>query len=564
MKSSWRLHALLLLFILLGSLVVAKLFYWQVIKSDQLKVIAKSQYFHQEEIPAKRGQIISSDDFPLAGSKPLYLLYTETKQLSQDINEISSKLAEILQPEDFISKRNELREKLSVKEAVWLPMARDLNQKQKKEIEKLQIKGLGFEEIDKRYYPEGSMSAHLLGFVGQDTSGRFKGYFGLEGFYERSLAGQSGYFLGEKDASGKPILIGKFEKSMQISGKDIKLYLDRAVQFIVERKLREGILKYQAKSGTIIIMDPKTGGILAMASFPDYDPNFYWSSDKNLFPNPAVAKSFEPGSIFKVLVMSAAIDSRVIKAEDKCSCEGPRTIGEYTIRTWNDKYYPGSTMIDIIAHSDNIGMVYVGEKLGKDKLLDYLKKFGIGSMTGIDLEDETSIPLKSERELSPIDLATLSFGQGVAVTPIQIVSAVSAIANGGKLVEPHVVSKIIGEDKEININPKVIRDVISPQTAKIITEMMVNAVDQGEAKWTKLSNYRIAGKTGTAQIPIKGHYDKEKTNASFIGFAPADSPKFVMLVTLQEPSSSPWAAETAAPLWFDLAKELFVHLRLVQ
>ena len=238
---------------------------------------------------------------------------------------------------------------------------------------------------------------------------------------------------------------------------------------------------------------------------------------------------------------------------------GPVNVGEYTVRTWNDEYHGTTTMTKILEHSSNVGMVYVGGKLGKEKLIGFLKQFGIGTPTGIDLEEESSPLLRPERDWSEIDLATASFGQGIAVTPIQMVRAVAALANGGALMEPHVVAQIDDKGRSVSIKPKKVRQVISPTTSRIITEMMVAAVDNGEAKWAKPAGYRIAGKTGTAQIPVSGHYDKDKTIASFVGFAPADDPKFVMLVTLREPSTSPWGSETAAPLFFAIARDLFSY-----
>ena len=214
-------------------------------------------------------------------------------------------------------------------------------------------------------------------------------------------------------------------------------------------------------------------------------------------------------------------------------------------------------MTEILVNSDNVGMVYVAEKLGKEKLYRYLNNFGIGNLTGVDLEGETKVSLRPPVNWADIDLATISFGQGVAVTPIEMITAVGMIANGGKLLEPHFVKEISSLTRRLAIKPKIKRKPISETTAKIVSEMMINATQKGEAKWAVPKGYRIAGKTGTAQIPIAGHYDKEKTIASFVGFAPADNPKFVMLVTLKEPSTSPWGSETAAPLWFEIAKEIF-------
>jgi cell division protein FtsI/penicillin-binding protein 2 len=216
-------------------------------------------------------------------------------------------------------------------------------------------------------------------------------------------------------------------------------------------------------------------------------------------------------------------------------------------------------MIEVIEHSDNIGMVFVAKKLGIDNFLDYFSKFGFDQKTNIDLQEETSATLKDNSKWSEVDLATAAFGQGIAVTGIQIVRATAAIANGGKLVEPHMVKEINSGDKNILVKPKIIKQIIKPETASIITDMMYRAVENGEVKWTKLSGYKIAGKTGTAQIPIAGHYDTEKTIASFIGFGPIDNPKFVMLTTLREPETSPWGSETAAPLFFKIAKDLFFY-----
>jgi cell division protein FtsI/penicillin-binding protein 2 len=395
--------------------------------------------------------------------------------------------------------------------------------------------------------------------VGKDTVGEAKGYFGLEGLYDLELRGRSGVVSQEKDASGKPILIGEYHELEAVNGRSLVLNLDRAVQKIVEDYLNKGLAKYKASKGEVIVMDPKSGKIIAMAAFPNYDPANYEEFDKNLFRNPCIAETYEPGSTFKVLVMAAAIDSGVVKPDTVCDiCSGPVRIGSYTIGTWNDQYHPGIDMKGVIERSDNVGMVFVSQKLGKEKLLDYLTKFGIGKKTGIDLEEEQSPELRNSENWKDIDVATAAFGQGVAVTAMQMVRSVAAIANHGLLPTPQVVNRVIGES-EIPLSINIPNRVISEKTAAAMTKIMVNAVDKGEAKWAKPKGYNIAGKTGTAQVPVSGHYDDEKTIASFVGFAPAENPLFVMLVKLREPQTSPWGSETAAPLWFSIAKELFLY-----
>ncbi|MBI1981994.1 MAG: penicillin-binding protein 2, partial [Candidatus Levybacteria bacterium] len=253
-----------------------------------------------------------------------------------------------------------------------------------------------------------------------------------------------------------------------------------------------------------------------------------------------------------------------VKPDTKCPiCAGPITIGDYQIRTWNNKYNKDTNMIEVIKNSDNTGMVFVGKSLGLSKMLSYLKKFGIGELTGIDLQGEVPPNLKSEELWYPIDLATASFGQGISVTPIELLAAFSSIANNGMRMEPHVVGKIeTTEGETIAIKPKVLDKPISQQTAKVMTEMLVYAVEKGEAKWAKPKGYRIAGKTGTAQIPVAGHYDPNKTITSFIGFAPANDPKFSMLVVVDRPTTSIYGSETAAPIFFEIAKDLLTYYNI--
>jgi cell division protein FtsI/penicillin-binding protein 2 len=259
--------------------------------------------------------------------------------------------------------------------------------------------------------------------------------------------------------------------------------------------------------------------------------------------------------------MASGLDSGVVRPETICDiCNGPLKVDKYLIKTWNEVYHPGISMTDVIVDSDNVGMAFVGQKLGSGTFYDYLHKFGIGVKTGIDLQGETAPKLREKGTWNIVDLATASFGQGVAVTGIEMVRAVAAIANGGYLVTPKVVDSTRGEgwQEKAKSDPPV--RIISQQAAAEATQMMVEAANRGEAKWTKIPGYNVAGKTGTAQIPVAGHYDATNTNHSFIGFAPANNPKFVMLVTLSSPKSSPWAAETAAPLWYSIAKDLFPYL----
>ncbi len=577
--TNWRPLVLVVVFFILFLLILLRLFYWQVLASEKLLQLAKNQYHSQEEIMPNRGEILATDGFPLVTNKKAYLLYSALGQLDKPSDEVAETLAPLLiEPENVEAslsagekekltknlikdKEEDLKTKLSL-DLSWIILEHKLSEEIKEKIKQLEITGLGFENESTRFYPEASMAAHLLGFVGKNETGLDTGYFGLEGFYDMELRGRQGVLIQEKDAANRPILVGFFSTEEKKDGQNLVLHLDRTVQFIVEQELEKAVKRYGAKSGSVIIMDPNTGGIIAMASWPKFEPQKYFKSDKTLFKNPLISDTYEPGSTFKIFVMAAALDSEAVEKETKCDvCDHALKIDKYEIKNWNDKYHPQSTMDEIIQHSDNIGMVFVSRKLGLDNFLKYIKDFGFGQETNIDLQGEAASPLRPDNQWSEVDLATAAFGQGITVTGIQMVQACSVIANGGWLIEPQVVKKVISGKEEIEMKVKKIRQVIKPKTARIVKEMMVQAVDKGEASYLKkkIPGFKIAGKTGTAQIPVAGHYDEEKTIASFIGFAPADKPRLVMLTSLREPESSPWGSETAAPLFFNIAKQLFPY-----
>lgn len=567
-----RITFISVVFLLFFLAISCRLFYWQVVKADELSSMAENQHFTDITLQAIRGKILFADGSVLASTQPLYILFGQPKEIKDDQKtDLSWKLAKVLYDLENNNQKagltlnnlqQQVRQKLS-EDLYWVSLAKDLTSEQKEKIAGLNLTGIGFDQSSGRFYPEGSSSAHILGFVGADSKGRDKGYFGLEGYYDGELKGVSGLMKHERDAAGIPILIGQFLTSQPKNGQNLVLNVDQAVQFSAEEALKRGIKQYGAKSASAIVMNPKTGGILALASYPNYDPGQYFKYSKEYYKNSAVADQYEPGSTFKVLVMAAAINEGLVKPDTKCDiCAGPIEMGGYSIRTWNNHYFPDSTMTDVIVHSDNTGMVFTAQKLGLDKFYQYLQNYGFGEVTNVDLQDEFSPDLRPKISWKEIDLATASFGQGIAVTPIQMVTAISAIANGGLLMEPHVVAKVEGDRESFEIRPKIVKRVFSPDAAKAVTEMMVRAVEDGEAKSFRVKGFKIAGKTGTAQIPVAGHYDPTKTIASFVGFAPADDPKFIILVRYDQPSSSIYGAETAAPTFFEIARDLFDYYKI--
>ncbi len=552
--SDQRLRIIIILTPIFSLALILRLFYWQIIRGPELQTKASRQHETTTYLKAKRGDILDSEGNVLAGTKNLYNLFVYKPELKisqvELINQISPLIPKDPESTQSASVEEYLLKRLSLN-SNWISLKHYITPDQKNEIDKLKIAGIGFDDEYIRYYPEASMAAQTLGFVGQDIAGQEQGYFGLEGYFDRQLKGRSGKVRTEKDAKGNPILVGDYQFLKSIEGKDIVTSIDRKIQYLTETLLKEGIEKYQASAGNIIIMDTKTGQIKAMASYPNYDPTVFSDFPGSVYKNPNVADLFEPGSIFKVLVMAAGFNEKVVEPDTICNiCSGPVVIGKYAIKTWDETYRPNSTMTDVIIHSDNTGMVFVANKLGKEKFADYLHKFGFGSKTGIELQEEVKGSIRTKDELGDIDLATESFGQGIAVTPIQMIAAVNTIANNGYYVKPTMLNEPVNRNNA--------KQILSEESVKKITQIMVNAVDQGEAKWAKPKGVSIAGKTGTAQIPIEGHYDETKTNASFIGFFPANSPKYTMLVTVKEPQTSQWGSETAAPLWFSVAKQLLL------
>ncbi len=540
------------IFFILYLAIIVKLFYLQVINPFSSTDIA---YLKTHKILPERGNIYDTNGQTLAVNTSSYLLYAEPKKI-EDKNELVRKLDSVLLVgESTISARVDLAKD-------WVSIKDGINKEQKQKILQLGLKGLGFEDKFQRYYPEGSLAAHLLGFVGKTSSGDDLGYFGIEGFYNKDLVGLPGIVKSDRDLLGKPILIGTQQKLDSENGRDIYLNIDKSVQEIAKQKLKNGLETYKAKEGCVLVTNPQTMAMLAVTCLPDFDIDKYYQFTEDFFKNPAISNVYEPGSIFKPLVMAAAIEEKSIKPDDFYDETGPVEKSGYTIRTWNNKYEGKISMTRILEKSSNVGMVYIGERLGDKKLYSYLNKFGFGKTTGIDLQGETSGYLKPKPDWYPIDFSTVTFGQGIAVTPIQMLRAFSALVNGGKLLKPEVVKKVVSGDNEREIDAKVESRVISERTSEIIKKMLWSTVENGEVKWAKPKGYQVGGKTGTAQIPIEGHYDPSKTVASFIGFAPVDNPKFLALVILREPQTSPWGSETAAPLFFEIAKELLVYYNI--
>ena len=430
---------------------------------------------------------------------------------------------------------------------------------------KLAIAGLGFSEKSYRFYPEGNIGANLLGFVGF-VGDQEKGRYGLEEYFDQELYGRPGSIKIERDAKGQAISINDREYLKPENGADLILTINRSIQFTACKKLNEAVAKYGADGGSVIIMEPKTGAILAMCSNPDYDGNEYQKvKDIKVFTNPAVFSQYEPGSIFKVLTMAMALDQEKITPQTTYDDTGQVKIADRTMENSDHKANGAQTMTQVLEKSLNTGAIFVMRKIGPDLFADYVKEFGFGEKTGLELTGESKGDIKNlmTKPVHELYAATASFGQGLSVTPIQMVSVFSAIANNGILMKPYLVKEIIKPDgAKIETSPKVIRRVISEKAATILGGMMVNVVENGHGKKAAVKGYYVGGKTGTAQVAKKGGYEDNINIGSFGGFAPIDDPKFVMLVRIDRPRNVEWAESSAAPLFGQLAEYMLNYWQI--
>ena len=571
-----RINVLLFFFVAGAVLLAGKLFIIQVLNHEKYKSIAQEQYWDSQNIPSKRGDILSKDGLPLASTQTYYLLYMEPKKIKDKytfVNNTVNLLSEVKSNGD-LKKKVELADVFQERinsilrsDLIWAVVTKELNPDQKNKIMDIGIEGLGFEEEPVRYYPNGTLASHVLGFVASDESGQKVGYFGVEGDLDRELRGKDGKVLQEKGALGDPILLGGYKKLDPINGRNIVLTINRSIQYMVETKLKEGVEGYNAMSGSVIIMNPSTGNIIAMANYPTYNPSVFNEeietvkgledpSRKDLERrNLSISATYEPGSVMKPFTVSSALDIGKITPESTFNDEGPVKYSDYYIDNWNGQHHGVQNVIQLLQKSNNIGAAWVGHLVGTKDLTDYLRRFGFGEKTNIELEGEDTGSVRDYKTLTDIDLANISFGQGISATPLQVLNGFNVFINGGELVVPRIVDKIVDEGKEIEIPVKSVRRVISKRTADTMVELLVLAVEGGEAKFFNTKNYKIGGKTGTAQIPFGGKYDPQKTNATFVGFF-AGTRDISMIVRLEQPTKSIFAAETAVPLWMSIAEEL--------
>lgn len=415
------------------------------------------------------------------------------------------------------------------------------------------LNGLTFKSHYQRFYPESSLASNVIGFVTLDNNG----YFGIEQEYNNILAGIPSIVW-------IPINPTRVEEIPQVKpGTTLILTLDREIQSAMENILDKTLIDSGSESGTIIVMDPKNGDILAMTSTPRMDLNDY-SNYSAIYPgstpfNRAISQAYEPGSVLKILTLSTALDTNAVQPSTGFVDTGVIVVGGVALNNWDRGAWGQQDMLGCVQHSLNVCFAWIATQIGTDNFYGYMKKFGLGHTTGIDLAGEATgrLKLPGDSDWYPVDLGTNAFGQGLSVTPIQMIMAASAIANNGNMVQPHLLYATVQDGVQQNKHYDVVGNPISALTAQTMNEMLATSLEK-EASLATVPNYRIAGKTGTAQIPIFGGYDPSLTNASFIGWGPVDDPKFMVYIWLEKPKTSTWSSEVAAPVFKEIAEKLIV------
>lgn len=617
-KVEGRIGAMRLAFFAVLTLFGLRLFFLQVIQGGFYKALAEGQHGFYAELYAKRGDILLRDwadgsEYAVATMAPSGFVFADPGNVKDPENtalilaqilgypipqsgEQSQQVAtapnpieqntntspsvdalvnqltqvapdEVAQPSpEQVPPSNEpdpyaqyrlLLARLLKKDDPYEPIQRGVRADVIARIEEAKLPGIHTVDEDARTYPETGIGGQLLGFLGMNDKGERVGLYGIEGFFDDFLKGKNGFLASTTDPSGRWIGIGSraFERAQD--GGDILLTVDRTIQYEACKVMAEGVQKYQADYGAVVIMEPKTGRIIAMCGAPNFEsPDYASVEDASVFQNKTVTYPYEPGSVMKPLVAAAALDMGAITPNTTYNDTGEEKIDRFTIRNSDLKANGIQTMTNVLEKSLNTGMIFIMRKMGMDPMQEYLKNYGFGERTGIELTGEARGTLDSLDIKSEIYYATASFGQGVTTTPLQLAVAYSAIANGGYIMRPYIVEeKRYSTGVVEKTQPKVVRQVLSEKAAQQAAAMMVSVVENGHSRTVAMEDYYIAGKTGTAQVPRDDGpgYKPDETKVTFAGFAPLDDPQFVMIVMYAHPRTSQWAEGSASPTWRELA-----------
>lgn len=568
-----RIKILYIFFVIAVAVIIGRLIQIQIWKHNYYEAFASENHDLYQNLFPNRGEIYIKDPYSEGGSykiavnQDLSVVYANPWQII-DREKTAQDLSPLLGiPAAEISKKLEQKMTSENRKDTYEVITRKITDYQKKAVEDLKIKGIDFTKEAWRYYPNTEYTAHITGFVGM-LGDKKAGQYGVEGYLNDELAGTTGYFKSEKDASGKFLAIGNQFIEPAQDGDSIYLTIDKNIQFFACDKLAAAVTKHGAKKGTVIIMQPQTGAVIALCDYPSYDPNNYSDVENiDVFMDSAVSDQYEPGSVFKSLSLGAAMNMGKITPYTTYEDKGFVKIAGYTIQNSDTEQKGAHGVVDmnyVLEQSLNTGSIFAVQQMGNEAWYQYVTKLGFGERTGIELAGENKGNISNLEELKDIYSATSSYGQGLTVTPIQLLTAYSTLANGGKLLKPYIVAATIkANGSKEETEPQIVREVFTAQTASTISAMLVNVVDNGHSKPAQIAGYYVGGKTGTAQIPNKtGEYDLSRHKDTFVGYAPISDPAFIMLTKMDEPQDVAWAEGSVAPLWKEIAEYILDYYQI--
>lgn len=555
-----RLAIIRLVVVLCSLAFIGRLFFLQVVAGQKFRTEASEQHEFATALVPKRGDVFMQDKnavrYPLATNQEVYLVYADTRKL-KDAESMANVLAL-----DLGLDAAALAEKLAKPDDPYEPIAHGVTDEVVERIRAHGFGAIGFTKERKRLYPNDETGSHLIGFVGPDAQGNLRGRYGLEVAYEKELAGTPGYIVGEKDSAGRLIPIGNRKVNDPKDGANLILTIDQRIEAFACEHLAATVKEHEASGGSVVILDPKTGAIRALCGMPSFNPNNYKDvASLGVYNHPAIFNAYEPGSIFKVITMAAAIDAGKINPDTMYEDTGVIKVDKYEIKNSDNKAHGRVSMSVALSESLNTGSIFAMRAIGADRFKKYVQAFGFGKSTKLGLPQESVGDISNLEKAGSVYSLTASFGQGIAITPLQMAVAVGAIANGGKLMKPYIVEAIEEDGRTRTVGvPHVVERPISARAASLVAGMMVKVVEEGHGKRAGVPGYWVAGKTGTAQIPgSRGGYEKDSNIGSFIGFAPVEDPTFAMVVRIDRPKGVKFAESTAAPLFGEIAQFLLQY-----
>jgi cell division protein FtsI/penicillin-binding protein 2 len=565
-SSNTRIFLLLAIVFLFLGLITTRLFILQVANHEYYDRLATNQHEYEKTLIPKRGEIFltsaaNGQNLLVATNISKDLVYAVPKEINKnDHASVARKLAPLLGMTE-----KEIREKLANSSPNYAVLKKQLSIETSEAIKQLKLGGIYLEPETIRFYPENNLASQVIGFLGYKGTNRV-GQYGIEGRFDSKLGGAPGVLGLEKDVAGRWITLAARNLSPAQDGDNIYLTIDPAIQYKAQEVLKSSVERHGAQGGSVLVLAPKTGAILALANFPDFDPNIYNKvPDASYYSNRTISADYEPGSIFKPIAMSAALNENKVTPDTTYEDLGEVQLDDFKIKNSDGLAHGIQTMTEVLEKSLNTGMVFVEKQLGHDLFRKYVKIFGFGKLVDPGLPGEVIGNFDNLNKKGDVFFGTASYGQGISTTMMQMAQSYTALANGGRMMHPYIVAKIVHPDgREEASETRMVEKVLEPKTASVISAMLVNVVEKGHGKRAGVSGYYIAGKTGTAQVAYTDRvgYDPNKSIGSFIGYGPVDNPAFLMIVRIDNPQGVKFAESTAAPAFGEIAAFILNYLQI--